>query len=157
MYLCLETVLAGHSILIFCPTKNWCEKLAETVAKEFFNLGRGKMARVLDAAAVDRMRSEIKEQLSGAQLSEVMEQLRRSPAGLDPSLAKVVGFGVSYHHAGLTFDERDILEGAFKKSVLRVLVATSTLSSGVSTSLLVYLFHLCAYSYTVCTLCTFPR
>ena len=40
VYLCLETVLAGHSVLVFCPTKSWCEKLAETVAKEFFNIGK---------------------------------------------------------------------------------------------------------------------
>lgn len=33
---------------------------------------------------------------------------------------------------GLTFDERDILEGAFRQGFLRVLVATSTLSSGVN-------------------------
>ena len=40
VHLCLETVLAGHSVLVFCPTKAWCEKLAETIAKEFFNIGR---------------------------------------------------------------------------------------------------------------------
>jgi len=34
--------------------------------------------------------------------------------------------------AGLTFDERDILEASFKSSVLRVMVATSTLSAGVN-------------------------
>ena len=34
--------------------------------------------------------------------------------------------------AGLAFDERDILEGAFRQNFLRVLVATSTLSSGVN-------------------------
>ena len=34
--------------------------------------------------------------------------------------------------AGLTFDERDIIEGAFRGGVLRVLVATSTLCSGVN-------------------------
>jgi DNA polymerase theta len=33
---------------------------------------------------------------------------------------------------GLTLDERDILEGCFRSLALRVLVATSTLSSGVN-------------------------
>jgi len=33
---------------------------------------------------------------------------------------------------GLTFDERDVIEGAFRHCALRVLVATSTLSSGVN-------------------------
>ena len=37
-----------------------------------------------------------------------------------------------YYFLGLTFDERDIIEGAFKRGVLRVLIATSTLSSGVN-------------------------
>jgi DNA polymerase theta len=32
----------------------------------------------------------------------------------------------------LTFDERDIIEGAFRSGALRILVATSTLSSGVN-------------------------
>ncbi|KAH3724333.1 hypothetical protein DPMN_050149 [Dreissena polymorpha] len=30
----------GHSILIFCPTKNWCESLAEQVARELYRLLR---------------------------------------------------------------------------------------------------------------------
>ena len=33
---------------------------------------------------------------------------------------------------GLTFDERDIIEGAFKQGSLRVLISTSTLSAGVN-------------------------
>ena len=103
MYLCLETVLSGHSVLVFCPTKNWCEKLAETVAKQFCGIGRGTTEAV---EAEDSplgggdLRTRIQSQLSGSRLSEVLEQLRRCPAGLDPALGKVVGFGVAYHHAG---------------------------------------------------------
>jgi len=37
-----------------------------------------------------------------------------------------------FPYTGLTFDERDIVEGAFRAGVVKVLVATSTLSSGVN-------------------------
>ena len=89
-------------------------------------------------------------------LQDVVEQLRRSPVGLDSVLGKCVPWGAAYHHAGgctswnisgfmslcqlvftfylcvsgLTFDERDIVEGAFRLGQVKVLVATSTLSSG---------------------------
>ena len=70
--------------------------------------------------------------LDSAGLIDVQEQLRRTPAGLDKRLAPCVRWGVCYHHAGLTFDERDILEAAFKRGLVKVVAATSTLSSGVN-------------------------
>ncbi|CAB0034834.1 unnamed protein product [Trichogramma brassicae] len=79
--LCIETISTGRGTLIFCPTKNWCEKLAVQMAATFF---------------------------------------------------QPFSFGVAFHHAGLTMDERDIIEGAFRTGSLKVLVATSTLSSGVN-------------------------
>ena len=39
VYLSIETLLEGFSILVFTPTKNWAEKLAETISKEVFALG----------------------------------------------------------------------------------------------------------------------
>ena len=78
------------------------------------------------------VRTKLQGQLNGQKLSEVIEQLKKSPAGLDPALSRTIRFGVAYHHAGLTFDERDIVEGAFKEGIIRVLIATSTLSSGVN-------------------------
>jgi DNA polymerase theta len=64
----------------------------------------------------------LQDQLNGQRLKEVLEQLKRCPAGLDPALGRSISFGVAYHHAGLTFDERDIVEGAFKQGIIRVLI-----------------------------------
>ncbi|XP_041839070.1 DNA polymerase theta isoform X2 [Melanotaenia boesemani] len=121
--LCYETVREGHSVLLFCPSKNWCEKLADTVAREFYKLRH-----------TDRQ-SEAGPQpacLDQEGLEDVIAQLRQTPAGLDPILQRTVPWGVAFHHAGLTFDERDVLEGAFRQGLVRVLAATSTLSSGVN-------------------------
>lgn len=39
LQLCMETISDSNSILIFCPTKNWCEKLAYQIASTFCKLG----------------------------------------------------------------------------------------------------------------------
>ena len=36
--LCLETLDDNNSVLIFCPTKNWCEKLSDSIAREFYGI-----------------------------------------------------------------------------------------------------------------------
>lgn len=50
--------------------------------------------------------------------------------GLDSVLEKTISYSCAFHHAGLTMDERDIIESGFKSNTIRVIVATSTLSSG---------------------------
>uniref|UniRef100_A0A8C5MDB7 DNA polymerase theta n=1 Tax=Leptobrachium leishanense TaxID=445787 RepID=A0A8C5MDB7_9ANUR len=124
--LCYETVHGGHSVLIFCPSKNWCEKLAETIAREFYNLYHRALHQPHDPSRI----APVALDKDGVQ--DVVDQLKRSPAGLDAVLARTVPWGVAFHHAGLTFDERDIIEGAFRQGYVRVLAATSTLSSGVN-------------------------
>ncbi|XP_044140055.1 DNA polymerase theta isoform X2 [Bufo gargarizans] len=127
--LCYETVQGGHSILIFCPSKNWCEKLADTIAREFYNLYR----RALQESADGRLEPSVSPVvLDKDGIRDVVGQLKRCPAGLDTVLGRTVPWGVAFHHAGLTFDERDVVEGAFRQGIVRVLAATSTLSSGVN-------------------------
>ncbi|XP_043917795.1 DNA polymerase theta [Protopterus annectens] len=126
--LCYETVRSGHSVLLFCPSKNWCEKLADTIAREFYNLQQMALHSTGFVKASDVMPLEFNR--DGIQ--EVLDQLKRSPSGLDPVLRRCISWGVAFHHAGLTFDERDIIEGAFRHGYIRVLAATSTLSSGVN-------------------------
>jgi replicative superfamily II helicase len=50
----------------------------------------------------------------------------------DRSLVAMILKGVAYHHAGLTTDEREIIESGYKQGDLLVLMATSTLAVGVN-------------------------
>lgn len=52
--------------------------------------------------------------LDASAIFETLEQLKRTPTGLDSVLRNTVSFGVAFHHAGLTIDERDIIEGSFR-------------------------------------------
>ncbi|XP_057401821.1 DNA polymerase theta isoform X3 [Balaenoptera acutorostrata] len=123
--LCYETIRDNHSVLLFCPSKKWCEKLADIIAHAFYSLHHQAEGLVRSS----ELPPVILEQKG---LLEVMDQLKRLPSGLDSVLQKTVPWGVAFHHAGLTFEERDILEGAFRQGQIRVLAATSTLSSGVN-------------------------
>lgn len=38
--LTIETVASGTGVLVFCPSKNWCETLATSIAREIFNTGK---------------------------------------------------------------------------------------------------------------------
>uniref|UniRef100_A0A5F9CWR7 DNA polymerase theta n=1 Tax=Oryctolagus cuniculus TaxID=9986 RepID=A0A5F9CWR7_RABIT len=123
--LCYETIRDNHSVLLFCPSKKWCEKLADVVAREFYNLHH----QVEELVKPPEFPPVILEKKG---LLEVIDQLKRLPSGLDSVLQKTIPWGVAFHHAGLTFEERDIIEGAFRQGLIRVLAATSTLSSGVN-------------------------
>ncbi|CAF2671985.1 unnamed protein product [Rotaria sp. Silwood2] len=105
-----------RSVLVFCSTKHWCEVLAKLLAKNFRRIMDDKQINPLD---------KIK-------LEDVIEQLRRTPVGLDADLACSIPMGVAFHHAGLTIDEREIIENAYRANIIRVIVCTSTLSSGVN-------------------------
>jgi replicative superfamily II helicase len=51
---------------------------------------------------------------------------------LDEALASAVLYGVGFHHAGMTAEEREILAGVFGSGVLRVIVATCSLAAGIN-------------------------
>lgn len=119
LLLCRERMVQGHSILIFCPTKVWCENLAMTLT--------GALSAFTECANEGGS-----PYFDISSLSGICEQLKRTQVGLDRVLEQTVPKGIAFHHAGLTFDEREIIEGAFRKSQIKILIATSTLSSGVN-------------------------
>ncbi|KAK2706456.1 hypothetical protein QYM36_016483, partial [Artemia franciscana] len=130
VFLCLDTVVRGHSVLVFCPTKAWCEKLAGNIAQEFWKLSKPEMREGNDDIAT--LANNLLSCIDNTRTTESLEHLKNCPAGLDNVLSRTIRYGVAFHHAGLTFDERDIIEGSFRNGAIKVLVATSTLSSGVN-------------------------
>ncbi|URD79344.1 HELICc [Musa troglodytarum] len=113
--LCNEVVQDGHSVLLFCSSRKGCESTARHVARFLKTFSDG-----------------IHEDCEFNDASAAIEALRRSPAGLDPVLEQTLPSGVAYHHAGLTVEEREIIETCYRKGLVRVLTATSTLAAGVN-------------------------
>ncbi|CAH8668896.1 hypothetical protein MS3_00001168 [Schistosoma haematobium] len=150
--LCFDTLSNGHGVLVFCPTKQWCEQLADTMARQIFiltqsyfsaphqndhnqsdaNIGNLTYKNSDDHSVQSNIGTRLALQLDRVGLVTCVEQLKRCPAGLDTILARCLGYGVAFHHAGLTVEEREIIEFGFRKGLIRILIATSTLSSGVN-------------------------
>ncbi|KAL3650829.1 hypothetical protein CASFOL_007232 [Castilleja foliolosa] len=114
--LCDEVVQEGHSVLIFCSSRKGCESTARHIAKYL------KRFSVSPRSGQD----------DSFDVAFAIDSLRRSPAGLDPVLEETLPFGVAYHHAGLTVEERETVETCYRKGLVRVLTATSTLAAGVN-------------------------
>ncbi|KAF5196228.1 Dna polymerase theta protein [Thalictrum thalictroides] len=114
--LCNEVVQEGHSVLIFCSSRKGCESTAKHVSKFIKHL----------PVSTHDDRSEFSD------IYSAIDALRRCPVGLDPTLEETLPSGVAYHHAGLTVEEREIVETCYRKGLLRVLTATSTLAAGVN-------------------------
>ncbi|CAB4266528.1 unnamed protein product [Prunus armeniaca] len=114
--LCNEVVQEGLSVLIFCSSRKGCESTARHVS------------RFLKKFSVN-IRSDDSE---FKDVTLAIDALRRCPAGLDPVLEETLPAGVAYHHAGLTVEEREIVETCYRRGLVRVLTATSTLAAGVN-------------------------
>ncbi|KAL7074401.1 hypothetical protein ACQ4LE_006556, partial [Meloidogyne hapla] len=119
----LEALLQSKSILIFCPTKAEAEQSAILLAKYLkYCLDKGEANRFPTLSTI----------ISRDKISEAIEYFRQKNACSERDLLQCIGQGVAFHHAGLTIEEREVIETMFRSGHLRVLVSTSTLSSGVN-------------------------
>ncbi|XP_055376820.1 DNA polymerase theta isoform X2 [Condylostylus longicornis] len=121
-FLCLETLLEGCSVIIFCPSKDWCENLSKNLSKTIKEIYNSNTELGLNLQKV----------IVKNNLVKVNEQLKSLHYGCDKFLEMTCEYGCAFHHAGLTTEERDVVETNFKNGFLKIIVATSTLSSGVN-------------------------
>ena len=147
MSLCRQVLEQGKSVLVFCSTKKSCQHCALRIASTLGSLilplissenenGNGNHPlpelEPATAAKEDTRAEGTTGQSVVLDRHQVVKQLQLAPCGVDKALAKAVIAGVGFHHAGLTTEERMIVEGAFHTGTLSVLTATSTLAAGVN-------------------------
>ncbi|MCP9263449.1 Chromosome-associated kinesin KIF4 [Dirofilaria immitis] len=111
IHLCTESVTKGESVLVFCSSKAETEKLALAIShhfKECFKSGNNQ---------------NLIFSLNMESLKEFKQTFDHEVLFVDDILQK---------HYRLTVEEREMIENAFHEQSLRVICATSTLSSGIN-------------------------
>lgn len=109
-----DTLRKNKQILIFCSTRKNVESLAERLSKFVKNkLNKNELLQL----------AKISEEVENA-LEVSTKQCRK--------LAECIKCGVAFHHSGLVGKQRRIIEEFFRKGLIKVLVATTSLAYGVN-------------------------
>ncbi|KNC49548.1 DNA polymerase theta [Thecamonas trahens ATCC 50062] len=116
--LVLDVVAMSKSVLIFCGSRRMCATRAKRLA-------------TLLAASPRCAELPSSPKLAAARHA-VLDKLANLTQVVHPVLARTIPFGFAFHHAGLTVQERSVIESAFRDGVLHTLAATSTLAVGVN-------------------------
>jgi helicase len=110
--LVLDTLKDGGQCLIFESTR----KNAEASAK--------RVARAL---------KEHTEETQMAALKQIAENLKStSDTDTINTLAACIESGAAFHHAGLTSEQRSLIENAYRRGILKVISSTPTLAAGLN-------------------------
>ncbi|MEM1776327.1 MAG: helix-hairpin-helix domain-containing protein, partial [Nitrososphaerota archaeon] len=111
----LNILLEGGQTLIFTSTRKKAEEYALKIARTF-------------SERLDLISWEDREKLK----EYAEEILAEERSGFTENLAKLIENGVAFHHAGLSYHQRKIVEEAFRSRFLKTVVATPTLAAGVN-------------------------
>ena len=112
--LCLETIKESGQVLLFVNTRRSTQTEARRLAPD--------MGATLAPAA----RKEL------ARISQKITGTSQEPTKIRRELAGCVREGVAFHHAGLKYNQRKLIEDAFKNNIIKVICATPTLAAGVN-------------------------
>lgn len=112
----LDTLAKKKQALIFANTKSSAEKAAEEIALRI----------KLDDNGADS--ADYRKQLE--QLSqEILDALPKHTKQCE-RLAKCVKKGVAFHHAGLVYKQRELIEDNFREGKIKIICSTPTLAYG---------------------------
>jgi len=109
----MESIMAGGQVLIFASTRRRAVSLA-TKASELTPRYLGETEKIACREASRRIRESGEE------------------TGLSRLLADLVANGAAFHHAGLSYEHRKIVEDCYRERAIRLLSSTPTLAAGVN-------------------------
>jgi len=100
----------------------------------FLNTRRSavRTAQKLSSIVAPRLKKSEQEQLGN--IAEKLLQLGEVTQVTD-TLARLIRAGVAFHHAGLRYSERKLIEEAFKNTLIKAICATPTLCLGPNTKI----------------------
>lgn len=110
--LAVETAEKGYGALVFCNSRASSQSTANLIATAL------RHVQVANEVIEERV--------------DVLASLQTLPGGYESCLSETIPYGVGFHHAGLTIEERDIVAEAYDKGVLKVIVATCSLAAGIN-------------------------
>ncbi len=112
--LCTDTIKKGKQALVFVSTRRSAEATAERISKDV-----RKLLSVGERTGLKKLAKEVESALSAP-----TKQCRR--------LARIIENGAAFHHAGLVAKQRKAVEDAFRRGLLKVLSATTSLAYGLN-------------------------
>src|SRR5216117_876666 len=110
-----DVLASGGQALVFVNTRRSTEALAKSLARDVREALSEKELNHLDKLADQLVRGQ------------------EEATSMAARLGKCIDGGVAFHHAGLTNDQRSMVEKEFKKGHVKCIVATPTLAQGVDT------------------------
>ena len=111
--LAIDTVYEGGQSLVFLNTRRSAVSMATKTAKTLPKLLSKSLQRTLAEVADEILRRGTRTQQS-------------------EKLAELVKRGVAFHHAGLHYEHRKIIEDTFRQNIIKIICATPTLAAGVN-------------------------
>lgn len=108
-----ETARAGYGVLVFASSRAGCEADALIIS------------RVMPL--LNEVNTDVQERRA-----DLLGDLRSLPGGLDPILEQTISYGVAFHHAGLTAEERNLVANAYDSGTIKVCIATCSLAAGIN-------------------------
>ncbi len=112
--LALETIAQGGQALVFVGTR----KSAEALAKKSETHVRAHLS-TREAELLQKLSKEI-------------EGSAAEPTRLGKKLAACAASGVAFHHAGIIYSQRKLVEDAFRENRIKLLASTTTLAMGLN-------------------------